>query len=55
MKTVPAGSVYWFEDITGDINNLKTIIETGLWASSPDKQRLAEGYNRVEVAAYEIK
>lgn len=55
MRTVPAGSVYWFTDLTGDVNALKNMVEAGLWHSSPDRQRVAEGYNRAELAAYEIR
>lgn len=55
MRTVPAGSIYWFEDFTGDADALKNIVKKGLWHSNPDRQRVAEGYNRAELAAYEIK
>ncbi len=55
MKTVPAGSVYWFEDLKGDGNALKKMVESGIFESMRDQQRVAEGYNRAELAAFEIR
>ncbi len=52
MKTVPAGSVYWFDLIEGSVSVLKDLAETGLWNNNPDKQRVVEGYNRAYLAAY---
>lgn len=52
VKTVPAGSVYWFEDFEGDISSLKDLINNGIWNDNLCKQRVAEGYNRAVVAAY---
>ena len=52
MKTVPAGSVYWFDLIEGSVSVLKDLAEAGLWNSNPDKQRVVEGYNRAYLAAY---
>ncbi len=52
MKTVPAGSVYWFDVKEGSWSVLKQLAETGIWDNNPDKQRVVEGYNRAYLAAY---
>lgn len=52
MKTVPAGSVYWFDLIEGSVSVLKDLVENGLWNDNHDKQRVVEGYNRAYLAAY---
>lgn len=52
MKTVPAGSVYWFDLIEGSVSVIKDLAETGLWNNNPDKQRVVEGYNRAYLAVY---
>lgn len=54
-RTAPAGSVYWFDQATGDFAALDKLVTQGLWAKTPDNQpnsRQAEGYNRVLLAAW---
>lgn len=53
QRCVPAGSVYWFENFTGELDTLRKLSKTGLWDLSPDNcnpQRRAEGFNRAAVA-----
>ena len=45
-RTVPAGSVYWFEDFQGDPGKLAGWVADGLWGKNDDKTRRAEGFNR---------
>lgn len=52
MKSVPAGSVYWFENFEGALSSLNELLNKGLWCENADRQRVAEGYNRFAVAAY---
>lgn len=54
LRAVPAGSVYWFDGFNGDVNALRKLAEQGFWALSayPDRQRKAEGFNNVMVAAW---
>jgi CRISPR-associated protein Cmr3 len=55
QRAVPAGSVYWFDQLEGDPNELGKLAETGIWSenwNNTDKTRWAEGYNRVLVAAW---
>ncbi len=54
QRAVPAGSVYWFELLQGDLQQLDKLVDQGLWAlvgDNIDRQREAEGYNRVLIAA----
>ncbi len=52
-RAVPAGSVYWFDEIEGDVQSLGKLSRSGLWPESLDNsQRWAEGYNRVLIAAW---
>ena len=52
MKTVPVGSVYWFDVKEGSVSVLKDFAKTGIWCDNPDKQRVVEGYNRATLAVY---
>lgn len=55
VRTVPTGSVYWFEDFSGSLESLKELVKQGFWnkeSKSYDKQRVVEGFNRAIVAAY---
>lgn len=52
MKCVPAGSVYWFEEVDGSLDSLKELVDFGFWNEGYDEQRLVEGYNRVALAAF---
>ncbi len=54
-RAVPAGSIYWFDQMEGGLHALGKLAASGLWASSwdnQDKTRWAEGYNQVLVAAW---
>lgn len=55
LKAVPAGSVYWFDEFTGQVDGLRRLIKNGLWDDQvPDiyRHRKAEGFNNVLVAAW---
>jgi CRISPR-associated protein Cmr3 len=45
QRVVPAGSVYWFEDLQGDVRKLATWVAGGLWDDTADPARRAEGFN----------
>jgi len=52
---VPAGSVYWFDQVEGDASSLARLADEGLWAWAEDGaggQRRAEGFNNALVAAW---
>lgn len=49
-KTAPAGSVYWFDQFSGDPAALSAWADQGLWDESPDPFRQAEGFNRAWLA-----
>jgi CRISPR-associated protein Cmr3 len=46
QRVAPAGSVYWFDDFSGDVGKLAEWVAGGLWGDNPDRQRCAEGFNR---------
>lgn len=54
LRAVAAGSVYWFDAFSGDLEGLRKVADEGFWALDgfefPDRQRRAEGFNRVLVA-----
>jgi len=50
QRVVPVGSVYWFENFTGDITTLQALVRDGLHPDDP--ARYAEGYGKVAVAAW---
>lgn len=55
FRTVPVGSVYWFDQFQGKIDGLIRLMLHGLWDDPvPDSycQRKAEGFNNVFVAAW---
>lgn len=55
QATVPAGSVYWFDEFTGDADKLAAWVANGLWPDDPVKlqtARRAEGYNRALLGAW---
>ncbi len=55
IKMVPAGSVYWFDNLEGNIAGLSEYLENGICFSScdmPDKQRVVEGFNKAFVAEF---
>ncbi len=53
-KTVAVGSVYWFEDFSGDIDELQQLSNQGFWLLSdyPDANRKAEGFNQCIIAPW---
>ena len=46
QRVAPSGSVYWFDDLVGDVGKLAEWVARGLWGDNPDRQRRAEGFNR---------
>jgi len=52
-RVAPAGSVYWFDELSGDLGKLAAWVEQGLWGDHPDLQRRAEGFNRAVVAPWQ--
>jgi len=53
QRVAPAGSVYWFDELSGDLGKLAAWVEQGLWGDHPDLQRRAEGFNRAVVATWQ--
>jgi CRISPR-associated protein Cmr3 len=52
-RVAPAGSVYWFDQVDGDLSALGKLAGGGLWMKDGDNaQRQAEGYNRVQLACW---
>lgn len=45
QRAAPAGSVYWFDDFTGEPDKLVDWVRAGLWGENADLSRRAEGYN----------
>jgi CRISPR-associated protein Cmr3 len=55
QAAVPAGSVYWFDELTGDTGKLAAWLDAGLWPHNPDalqQSRRAEGFNRALLGAW---
>ncbi|HEX7382422.1 MAG TPA: type III-B CRISPR module-associated Cmr3 family protein [Nevskiaceae bacterium] len=55
QRAAPTGSVYWFEDFSGNPAALEMLVETGLWGlagQTNDAQRQAEGFNRCAVGTW---
>lgn len=55
QAAAPAGSVYWFDQLEGDIGKLAAWVENGLWPDTLDstqRTRRAEGYNRALLGAW---
>lgn len=52
QRAVPAGSVYWLEDLDATPDQLRKLAESGLWLAAEDNvSRRAEGFNRFTFAA----
>ncbi len=52
-RAVPAGSVYWIEDLQATPDDLHKLAAHGLWPETGyDVRRRAEGFNRFLVASY---
>jgi len=53
MRAVPAGSVYWLDDLKATPETLGKLAAHGLWGDPcDDASRRAEGFNRFTFAAY---
>ena len=52
QRVAPAGSVYWFDELAGDVGKLAAWVNQGLWGEHPDRQRRAEGFNQAWLAAW---
>lgn len=55
QAAVPAGSVYWLDEFTGDADKLAAWVARGLWPDNLDslhQMRRAEGYNRALLGAW---
>lgn len=53
QRAVPAGSVYWIEDLETSADQLRKLADHGLWPEQDyDAQRRAEGFNRFAFASY---
>lgn len=54
LKAVSTGSVYWFDQFEGNVEELGKLVEQGLSQISdyPDKKRSAEGFNNIFIAAW---
>jgi len=53
QRAVPAGTVYWLDELEARPEDLQRLTESGLWADPcPNPQRRAEGFNRVWVASW---
>lgn len=54
MRSAPAGSVYWVDQLQANPDALDKLAECGFWsAQCEDTQRRAEGFNRLNLAAYD--
>ena len=53
QRVAPTGSVYWLDELKASPDALRQLAERGLWsASCEDEARRAEGFNRVQIAAW---
>lgn len=56
QKVVPAGSVYWLDELEATPEALGKLVAKGLWDEScedgVDRARRAEGFNRISLAAW---
>ncbi|GIX29858.1 MAG: CRISPR-associated protein Cmr3 [Porticoccaceae bacterium] len=52
-RTVPAGAVYWLDDLQATPEALRRLVERGLWQEPcEDEHRRAEGFNRFTFATW---
>lgn len=52
-RAAPTGSVYWLEELEATAEQLRKLVEAGLWSDSwDDPQRRAEGFNNAALAAW---
>jgi hypothetical protein len=52
QRAVPAGTVYWFDQLEGDVRKLADWVDEGIWGDDADPVRRAEGFNRARLAAW---
>ncbi len=54
LRVVPTGSVYWIENLEGNIKNLRRVLDDGLWKEGDawELARRAEGFNNVWIASW---
>ncbi|MFN9749534.1 MAG: type III-B CRISPR module-associated Cmr3 family protein [Burkholderiales bacterium] len=53
LRAVPAGSVYWLDELQAQPEQLRKLTTWGLWADTPHHEaRRAEGFNRFTFAAW---
>jgi len=53
LRAVPAGSVWWLDDLDASPEVLRKLVARGLWSEPcEDAARRAEGFNRCTFAAY---
>lgn len=54
LRVAPTGSVYFFDEFSGDVAALKNLTEEGLWplVENADQSRRAEGFNNILIAAW---
>src|SRR5690606_37639084 len=54
QRVVPAGAVYWLEQLEATPQALRNLVEQGLWSNPcEDAPRRAEGFNRVALAHWQ--
>jgi len=51
-RVAPAGSVYWFDELSGSIDKLAAWVAAGLWDENAPTQRRPEGYNLAWLGAW---
>lgn len=53
QRAVPAGSVYWLDELQATPEVLHKLVRSGLWSEScEDTQRRAEGFNRISITTW---
>lgn len=53
QRVALSGSVYWLDELQASPEALRKLVENGLWGEPcEDRQRKAEGFNRVALAAW---
>lgn len=54
LKVAPVGTVYYFDELSGDIDHLEHLMTQGMWPliDKPDPGRRAEGFNNFMIAAW---
>jgi CRISPR-associated protein Cmr3 len=53
LRSAPIGSVYWLDELDATPESLGKLVEKGFWSEvCEDRQRRAEGFNRLAVAPF---